>query len=151
MKKLVSIFVLFSIYSCQRKDPTIESSNIEQTITSADCESDFDLFFKEFAKDSIFQKNHINFPLSITYYADESHEELIVETIETKSDFKYIDFTDDVNAMQTETDKFTTEKVKAKTTATYKRLGYDNGIMISYKFEMINGCWTMVGILDEST
>lgn len=151
MKKLVSIFVLFSIYSCQRKDPTIESSNIEQTITSADCESDFDLFFKEFAKDSIFQKNHIKFPLRSAYYGGDAYDELIVEIVRTKSDFKYIDFTEDATAMQKETGKYTTEKIKSQHKVVYKLLGYDNGIMVSYKFEILNGCWTMVEIVDEST
>ena len=151
MRTIILVLVPFFIYSCQGKESKIESLNIEQTVASANCEPDFDVFFQEFSKDFIFQKNHIKFPLSVAYYADEYHEELIVETIETKSDFKYIDFTDDVNAMQTETDKFTTEKVKAKTRATYKRLGYDNGIMVSYKFEIINGCWTMVEVIDEST
>lgn len=56
MRKIILILVLFSVFSCQRKESTIESSNIEQKIKSADCETDFDVFFQEFAKDSVFQK-----------------------------------------------------------------------------------------------
>lgn len=102
-------------------------------------------------KDSIFQKNHIKFPLRSAYYGGDAYDELIVEIIKTKEDFKYIDFTEDATAMQNETGKYTTEKIKSKNKVVYKLLGYDNGIMVSYKFEIINGCWTMVEILDEST
>lgn len=151
MKKLILLFVVFSIYSCQRKESTIENSNSRQAIASADCGSDFDIFFKEFAKDSIFQKKHIRFPLRSAYYGGDAYDELIVEMVSTKSNFKYIDFTVDATAMQKETGKYTTEKIKSKNAVHYKLLGYDNGIMISYKFEIINGCWTMVEILDQST
>lgn len=151
MRKFILLFILFSVYSCQRKESTMESPTIGQTIESADCESDFDLFFKEFAKDSIFQKNHIKFPLRSAYYGGDAYDELIVEIIKTKEDFKYIDFTEDATAMQNETGKYATEKIKSKNKVVYKLLGYDNGIMVSYKFEIINGCWTMVEILDEST
>ena len=33
----------------------------------------------------------------------------------------------------------------------YKLLGYDNGIHVSYRFELIDDCWLLVEILDEST
>lgn len=151
MRKLILILVLFSIYSCQKKESTIESPNSGQTMASADCGSDFDLFFKEFAEDSIFQKNHIKFPLRSAYYGGDAYDELIVERVSTKSDFKYIDFTEDATAMQKETGKYTTEKIKSKNAMVYKLLGYDNGLSISYKFEIVEGCWTMVEILDEST
>jgi len=150
MKKLILIFILFSIYSCERKESTIENSNVNQKIISTYCESDFDVFFKDFARDSVFQKKHIKFPLRCSYYEDISSNEFVVE-IKTKDDFKYIDFTEDSTAMQNETGKYTTEKIKSKNKVAYKLLGYDNGIMVSYKFEIINGCWTMIEILDEST
>jgi len=151
MRKRISIFIFFSIYYCQRKESFDEDSNIEHTIESTECESDFDLFFKEFTKDSIFQKNHIKFPLRASYYEDIASNVVVVDTIKTKYDYKYIDFTKDTTAMQNETGKYTTEKSKSKNKVVYKLLGYDNGIMVSYKFEIINSCWTMVEIVDEST
>ncbi|WP_026706556.1 DUF4348 domain-containing protein [Flavobacterium soli] len=150
MRKTTLIIFFLAAISCQRKE-SITTSNVKQTIETADCESDFDAFFKEFAKDSVFQKSHIKFPLSSAYYGGESYEELILDTIKTKEDFRYIDFTEDATAMQSETGKYTHEKIKSKNGLVYKLLGYDNGIMVSYKFEIINSCWTLVEILDEST
>lgn len=151
MRTITLIILFFALISCQRKDSTIENLNVKQMNETVDCESDFDAFFKEFAKDSVFQKNHIQFPLSASYYGGESYEKLIIDTIKTKADYKYIDFTEDVTAMQNETGKYTTEKIKSKNGVGYRLLGYDNGIMVSYKFEIMNGCWTLVEIIDEST
>ena len=151
MRKLIFLFMLFSIYSCQRKESLNQHFIADKVIKSGDCPTDFETFFKDFAKDSVFQKNHIKFPLSSAYYGGESYEELIVDTIKTEADYKYINFTEDATAMQNETGKYTTEKIKSKNVVMYKLLGYDNGIMVSYKFEIINACWTMVEILDEST
>lgn len=149
MKKILLIVSLFSLYSCQKK----ESVSYPETIKSKDCgASDFNTFFTEFAKDSIFQKDHIKFPLRSSYLDYESHyNKSIVELIKDKGSYRYIDFSDDENAMQYETGKFTTQTVKSRTKATYRLLGYDNGIRVTYEFEFIDNCWNMVAIIDEST
>lgn len=53
--------------------------------------------------------------------------------------------------MKKEHDKYTVEIEKLDSMVKYLHLGYDNGIMDTYTFKLIDGCWYMVEILDEST
>ncbi|MFH6945239.1 DUF4348 domain-containing protein [Flavobacterium sp. FlaQc-50] len=120
-------------------------------ISNKNCISDFETFFKKFAKDSVYQKRMIAYPLKSQYYGEDSYEELKTELIRNESEFRYINFADDSKAMNSKTGKFTIKKKTTKNKVIYTRFGYDNGIYISYEFNLINGCWYLVKIKDESS
>ena len=118
------------------------------------CNKTFEEFFENFAKDSLFQKSRVKYPvkLIIGYYDfDKRKDTTSVELILNKNKFNYIDFTEDKDAMDKEYDKYTVSIENLDSIANYKLTGYDNGIRVNYKFKLINGCWFLVEILDEST
>jgi len=145
--------VLFLLFSCKENDRKNDLElKKENLITSKKSLEDFDLFFKKFSKDSIYQKERIQFPLKCKT-PDEN--DLMGEKNKTKliniSNFEYIDFTQDSLAMKKETDKYTIEKKEKKGYMIYSRLGYDNGIYELYKFKLIDGDWYLIEIENLST
>ena len=172
MKKLILIFCLILFLSCKNKERNMNSQK-ENTINSAvidkndsnkkeevpihvlkDCNKSFEDFFKQFSRDSIFQKNRVKYPLQylVSDYDYTTNKDTIgVELIQRRK-YNYLDFTIDKGAMNNEYDKYTVETKKINgNTIHYMHLGYDNGIQVTYKFKLIEGCWYMVEILDEST
>ncbi|WP_437398704.1 DUF4348 domain-containing protein [Flagellimonas lutimaris] len=119
-------------------------------VMAKDCNQTFDTFFEKFAKDKIFQKNRIKYPLKSIYYTDVIDDEPEVEYIDYES-FDYIDFTKDKEAINNEFDKYEVQTEVNENNSLYKWLGIDNGIHVTYKFNLIDDCWYMVEILDEST
>lgn len=118
------------------------------------CDMTFEEFFENFAKDSLFQKNRVKYPIKliIGYYDfDKRKDTASVEFILNKNKFNYIDFTEDKDAIEKEYDKYTVSVENLDSIVNYKLRGYDNGIRVNYKFKLINGCWFLVEILDEST
>lgn len=152
----IGFMAICSFLSCkQKQDPEIEEipeTKTEKPIenTSVDVEN-FDAFFKKFSQDSVFQKKRTKFPLKTAYYEDVTESEDLkvhyVKEIETVA----IDFTKDAVAMNKETDKFTFKIEKTANGMIYKRIGYDNGIYISYIFSLSGNSWFLSEILDEST
>lgn len=155
MKKLIVLLACIS-FSCN----DVKNSNKENTreevlkqkenehISKNDCATNFDIFFERFSKDSVFQKKMIKYPLESQYYDD--YEKLTTDLIKEES-YKYRNFTKDASAMKKEYDKYTIKKEKIQNGLLYKLLGYDNGIYVSYEFKLIDGCWFLVKIIDEST
>lgn len=113
------------------------------------CNQDFDTFFKRFASDSVFQKQRVKFPLKWFFFED-SYEKLSSDILE-KSDYNFIDFREDKDAMKNESGKYEIIIEKGDHEVNYLLKGYDNGIYLSYKFELFNSCWFMVEIKDQST
>ncbi|WP_316633915.1 DUF4348 domain-containing protein [uncultured Flavobacterium sp.] len=153
MRILFFLATFFLLFSCKensvKKDLQLKKEN---QITSKKVSEDFDSFFKKFAKDSIYQKERIVFPLKCKT-PDEN--DLLGEKIQTKliksSNFEYMDFTVDSLAMKKETDKYTIEKREKNGYMIYSRLGYDNGIYELYKFRQVEGNWYLVEIEDLSS
>ncbi|AWX45128.1 hypothetical protein HME9304_02138 [Flagellimonas maritima] len=114
-----------------------------------DCNQTFETFFERFAKDSVFQKNRVKYPMKWFYY-ENSYDELKIDVMENGK-FYYIDFTEDKDAMNKESGKYTVSIDKKSNHVDYLLKGYDNGLMLTYKFNLIDGCWYLVEILDEST
>lgn len=160
MKRIVKLacigFVLicnFFAVSCNHKqEVNATTSKIEEEtekMSTATVEN-FDAFFERFSKDSIFQKNRTKFPLKTSFYEDPT-EDAIVHYVKDSSEAEYIDFTKDTLAMNKETDKFAPKVEKTATGMVYKRIGYDNGIYVSYIFILSDNSWFLSEILDEST
>jgi len=102
-----------------------------------------------FSKDSVFQKERTKYPLKIAYYEDIDEDLSVRYAKETES--AYTDFTADTLAMNKKTDRFTFKIEKTDTKIIYKRVGYDNGIYISYIFSLFGNSWFLSEIRDEST
>ena len=156
MRRIFLLFALTSLLlNCkeEKKNEIIsQKKELEKnTQIEEECFQDFEQFFKNFSKDSIFQKSRIKVPLKCISYDYESSEEPIIENITKVTNFKYINFSKDSSAMKKEYDKYKIEKEKTKDGLIYKRVGFDNGIYMSYEFKLINDCWFLVSIIDEST
>jgi hypothetical protein len=160
MRRIFLLFVLaYTVFSCNEikkssnEFPKVETKKLNEieTVQEEDCILDFEKFFDKFSRDSIFQKRMIKYPLKLQYYDESSYDELKTDLIKNESNYKYIDFTNDTNAMKSKTSKFTVKKKITKEKVIYTRFGYDNGIDISYEFKLIDGCWNLVRITDEST
>ena len=162
MKVIIISYLILFLLGCknkftntdsQEKDSTV-SANIEKTQLFKSCNESFDEFFERFAKDSIFQKNRVKYPfkyLSSEYDFEKRKDTINTEFILNKDNFSFIDFTEDKNAMDKEFDKYTVDIEDLDSIKNYRLNGYDNGIRITHKFKIIDGCWYMVEILDEST
>jgi hypothetical protein len=156
MRRIFLLFVFTSLFlnckEAERKEMTPQKKEVKKNIQiEEECLQDFEQFFENFSKDSIFQKSRIKLPLSYISYDYESSEEPIIENITNITNFKYINFSMDSSAMKKEYDKFEIEKRKTKDGMIYKRVGFDNGIYISYEFKIIDKCWYLIKITDEST
>lgn len=152
------VIIMTLSFNCKRVDINIEKANapvaiadsvVKQTTTVEECDSDFDVFFKKFAVDSVFQKSHIKFPLKNSRL-DDDYQNIIREDIPL-SKYTFIDFDIHKDAMKQEFDKFNVEVEKHKDSVFYFMKGYDNGIMTEIKFSYDGSCWKMVEIIDEST
>ncbi len=127
------------------------SSEVESIITPKDCSLIFDEFFKRFSQDSVFQKSRIKYPLKSSYIKDIETGSLATKLIKNTHEYNYIDFTKDKSAMDKEYDKYSVNIQNLEGLVYYRLLGDDNGIHVSYKFELIDSCWFLMEILDEST
>lgn len=138
MKKIVFIVVIMFALSCQKSTKNDDTKLIN-------CPQDFETFFHQFSNDSIFQKNYIKFPLTVSYY---NNTDLIKRKIKSTDDF--ISFLNNKKAINIKINKFTTETFIAKKEYYYKRIGYVNGTYITYQFKKINDCWYLITIIDET-
>ncbi|UII76266.1 DUF4348 domain-containing protein [Flagellimonas sp. HMM57] len=172
IKLTVFVLIMLGASSCKQgpSNKDVSSSTIESPVLSEkvanqkeekeqiikpiemakDCNQTFDAFFERFAKDSVFQKNRVKYPLEWFYYKDVTDKTTTVEIVEYGS-FNYVDFTKDKEAFNSEYDKYEVEIEKKENHNLYKLLGIDNGIHVTYKFSLIDDCWYLVEILDEST
>lgn len=154
MKRIfLLLFTLIFLNCNEAKKNDIKSQEVKKSIKiKEEIQQDFDQFFKKFAKDSIYQKERIQFPLKCKT-PDENDP--LGEKIQTKlidiSNFEYINFTMDSLAIKKETDKFTIEKKEKNGYMIYTRLGYDNGIYELYKFKSVNGNWYLIEIENLSS
>ena len=174
--KCIVLLSLFFLISC-KKNKTINTDKtvIEDSISSKEnttkesleiddspsfkvsenCnEIPFESFFERFGRDSIFQKKRVKYPLkylSSEYDFDKRKDTISVDFILNKEEFSFIDFAEDKNAMEKEFDKYTVNIEDLDSVINYRLNGYDNGMRITHKFKLIDGCWFMIEILDEST
>ena len=133
---------------------TSKTNELKETVhiqTIKNCNQSFEEFFEQFAKDSLFQKSRVKYPLKESYYEDLESSEITIEMV-SKSDYHYLDFTEDQNAMNREYSqyKIVIEKID-ENNIYYRNVGIDNGINIIYKFKLIDRCWFMIEIEDKST
>lgn len=103
----------------------------------------FDIFFNEFQKDSIFQKDRIIFPLKCLQYDTENDS--FSEMFINKKEWKYIDFSKLPENYLKKIIKISDDEF------IYNIQIEDTGVSVNYIFENNNGKWYLVEIKDEST
>ena len=135
MKKLLYI-VLIIFCSCVNK--------INQNNT---LDKDFDVFFKKFASDSIFQKKHMDFPV-IEFYSDEDFPLDIMERTIDEETFVFEDFTKDNVANKKVKDAYEIILKKKKDSVFYQRKGINNYIDVTYCFFFQNNSWYLIEVKD---
>jgi hypothetical protein len=170
-KKILLFFFFFLLFaSCINKkknridltssstDTTNQIIKREKTIFKIDtlsfkatqnCNTEFNYFFERFSRDSMFQKSRVKYPLRWSYYSG-NYDKLQVEMI-NHQEFSYFDFENDVNAKGKKQGAFEVGMSISKDKVVYQRTGIDTGLLMSFQFKLINGCWFLVEILDEST
>ena len=118
------------------------SSNItnnEQTNIESE-NYNFSDFIKIFTTDSVFQINHIKFPLE---WDEENNDSTSISYIK-KSEWKYYSFPDTIY------DDIKLEHPIDTTNFTYTELGVDTGVRIDYYFEKTGTQWLLIKIEDSS-
>ncbi|WP_294736683.1 hypothetical protein [uncultured Flavobacterium sp.] len=148
------LFITLAFTACKNKhEDTIVHTEKSKKIDTL-WRGDFKVFFDKFATDTIFQKNHIQFPLKEVYtdFPNENTQN-IVTRYKDKDKYKYLYLTTDTpelnKKLEYEYQKTTvkTEKI-ADTIIHTKRSG---AIMIKYKFTPNNNnSWNLIEARDLS-
>ncbi|AWH84274.1 hypothetical protein HYN59_03710 [Flavobacterium album] len=115
-----------------------------------ECDTDFDVFFKKFQSDSIFQKRHVKFPLKSSHLDMDGDLSVIREDIPEEK-YSFAKFINDKEIGDTGNGAYKIDITKKKDSVYYQMSGIDNGIGTTVKFAFINGCWYMVAVDDTST
>lgn len=102
-------------------------------------------FLTKFSNDSVFQINHIAFPLPESYADSEKDYETVKKTIQLK-DWKHEKLVDFLNKLMVLS---TIDKESKYRNIFYS--GVENGIWVKYTFQRINGNWKLIRLEDYST
>ena len=140
------LFVFLCLISCAQpnnKKQVLKDRGCDITKKNVTEKTTFYDFFKKFASDSCFQRNHILFPLKITYEGYDYEETDSILHI-SKSDWIYTNFNDSIIEGQ---------KIMLKVdtmTHTVLLKGYDSGIYMKYLFKKHKSSWILFQIDDYS-
>ena len=112
-------------------------------------DNNFNDFIDKFSTDSTFQISRIKFPLKTKWYDIDNDKDSLI--YKDRSGFEMMDFRNKNSTGQY--DQWEQKMVvdKNNTSATIEIRGIENGIMIDYLFEKINGAWMLMEIDDSST
>lgn len=116
--------------------------------SSVKADGTFEIFFKEFSRDSVFQSSRIKFPLKHSYYED--YGEALTDGEIKAEEWKHIDFRNDSLASTRKEDAYSIEIIKNDLGVEYLRKGIDNGISMSFHFEKEGAQWFLIKIVDRS-
>lgn len=111
-------------------------------------DSNFNDFIEKFSIDSNFQISRIQFPLKIIMYDIDNDRDSIF--YKDSSSFDMIDFRKYKSTNQYDQWEQKIVIEKASTFATIEISGMDNGILVDYLFQKINGAWMLIEIDDSS-
>ncbi|CAL2058851.1 DUF4348 domain-containing protein [Tenacibaculum sp. 190524A05c] len=114
------------------------------------CSLPFERFFEKFSTNEEFQKENIKYPLKLTYITDLETSSIETKIYKNQSEWKFIDFSEDIKAREREYDQYEVMIITSDQKKLYKQKGIDNGILVIYQFEKIEGCWKLTLVEDES-
>lgn len=118
-------------------------------LTKVAVDNSFNDFIDKFSTDSIFQISRIRFPLKTKWYDLDNDRDSVI--YEDKSGFKLMDFRKKKSTAQYGQWEQRIVVDKNNASATIEIRGIENGIMVDYLFEKINGAWILFEIDDSST
>ncbi|KGO91560.1 hypothetical protein Q766_16960 [Flavobacterium subsaxonicum WB 4.1-42 = DSM 21790] len=136
------------LLGCNRNKGTKEE--VKMPIDEIVCEVNFDAFFKAFVKDSLYQREHIKFPLLLHYY-ENSADTLITEYVgrDNYQHFLKLPQTDFQSYAKSKINyKHEIDRNKDTVTCIYKAIESEQ--TLNYKFSYYNNCWYLVDIHDYS-
>lgn len=112
-------------------------------------DTSFNDFIKKFSTDTSFQFSRTKRPLKIKWTDNDNERDTLIYV--DRLNFKMLDF-----SKQKSTDLYEQweQKIvidKNNTSARIEIRGIDNGIIVDYLFEKINGAWIIVEVYDSST
>jgi hypothetical protein len=101
--------------------------------------ADFDVFFKKFKSDSVYQKAHINFPIKIIVTEDERDSVTYIK----ENKWHYVRLTNNKEDIY--------KKAQSnKNSVTIQYTVEDTGILMSFDFTYIEGKWRLTSATDSS-
>ncbi|MBK7223981.1 MAG: DUF4348 domain-containing protein [Saprospiraceae bacterium] len=111
--------------------------------------NNFNAFVDKFSSDSTFQLSRTKFPLKIKWYDIDNDKDSLI--YKERSSFEMMDFRKKKSTGQYDQWEQKIVVDKNNTSATIEIRGIENGIMVDYLFEKINGAWMLIEIDDSST
>jgi len=154
LRNVFYILILLVIFlSCKKeKNISIEigknlPSNTEVKV-SKQVDNDFNVFFKLFNQDSIFQMSRVDFPLKIKTL-DGEYE--LINQIVKKEEYRITEFLIGNTQTNHEYDNFKQDIVLGEEEVIVSWVGIDNGIAVEFMFKKNNGKWMLITYVDHST
>lgn len=112
-------------------------------------DNNFNDFIDKFSVDSAFQLSRTKFPLKIKWYDLENDRDSLI--YRDKSSFEMMDFRTKKSTGRYDQWEQKIVIDKSNASATIEIRGIENGIMVDYLFEKVNGGWMLIEIDDSST
>ena len=140
----ILIIIIASVIACDNSKPEPQPKQEKPKQHQPECATDFHEFFKNFSKDSVFQKSRLDAKLQLLQI-DPYDGSINAQNIRDK--WSYVDF-EDYSSAQTDAYKFVSRPKKDSVFLVQQ--GIDNGIHIEYIFARKDNCWYLVLIKDES-
>ena len=126
----------------------MERCSLDEKINIPDhVDSDFNIFFKYFNTDSVFQISRVKFPAKYKEFSD--YMEIIEKTI-SQDDYYIKDLTVDLTSEKKKMNAYTQRTVLKEFKAKIEIRGIQNGINLDYEFEKIDGKWNLTAWSDFS-
>jgi len=117
--------------------------------TKSAVDNSFNVFIEKFSSDSVFQLSRTKFPLKVKWYDLDNHNDSIIYI--DRSKFEIMDFRKKKSTGHHDQWEQNIQIGKDNASATIEIRGIENGIMVDYLFETINGAWMLIEIDDSST
>ena len=112
-------------------------------------DENFETFLIRFNKDSIFQLNRIDFPITVEEFSTDDFQSK--KRIIREGNYQKMDLSYDESIKIREFDKYTQVIKFDKQKAIIEIRGIDNGIYEDVVFEKKNGKWKLITWIDSST
>lgn len=142
------ILVTLLFFSCNNKKDELPKDISNHQIF---CDENFDTFFKKFKTDSLYQKQHIEFPLKLSYFEDISGKEVYVVDEYTKSiDVNNMLVLPENKLRATVQSEFEENVRKFNDSVNYSFKRKNTSRTITYMFVKTNECWSLRRIFDDS-
>ncbi len=142
------VFAAVLFFSCNNKKEELPGDIANHQIF---CDENFDVFFKKFKTDSLYQKQHIGFPLKLSYYEDTSGKEVYLVDEHIKSvDVKNMLILPENKLRANAQFEFEGNVRKFNDSVNYSFKRKNISRTITYMFVKTNDCWSLRRIFDDS-